>query len=113
MLTKRSSINRAKGTEEFKNKMIDREKYKDLLIEKVIQSIIDKWPLSEFQDPNFKIMIQQDNAGGHCEAEDAAIKECTFESIHLQHKIGLYCQPPNSLEMNICDLGLFNALQAE
>jgi hypothetical protein len=73
VLAKYSSVNRAAGTEEFKNKTINQEQYKELLIKHVIQAIIDKWPLSEFQNPNLKIMIQQDNASEHCEADDADI----------------------------------------
>jgi hypothetical protein len=110
VLAQRSSVNRPAGTEEFKNKMINREKYKELLMDNVIQSIIDKWPINEFTDPNFKIMIQQDNAGGHCTADDEDLLDYV-ESIHLLHKIGFYNQPPNSPETNLLDLGLFNAIE--
>jgi hypothetical protein len=110
VLAQRNSVNRAAGTKEFKNKTVDREMYKQLLMDCVVQAIIDKWPLSEFQDPNLKIMIQQDNAGGHCAADDEDLLEYV-ESIHLSHKIGFYNQPPNSPDLNVLDLGLFNALE--
>jgi hypothetical protein len=55
-------------------------------------------------------MIQQDNAGGHCTTDDEDLLEYV-KSIHLSHKIGFYNQPPNSPDLNVLDLGLFNALE--
>jgi hypothetical protein len=64
----------------------------------------------KFQDQDLKIMIQQDNAGGHCTTDDEDLLEYV-KSIHLSHKIGFYNQPPNSPDLNVLDLGLFNALE--
>jgi hypothetical protein len=36
-----------------------------------------------------------------------------IEDIGLTDKISIYTQPPNSPDLNILDLGLFNALQSE
>jgi hypothetical protein len=82
----------------------------------VLTAIIAKWPRGEFANPNFKIKIQQDNAPAHPTVDDPD----TLEAIHnleVNHiitpgKISIYCQPPNSPDLNILDLGLFNALQS-
>ena len=110
-LAKRKSKNRPAGTQEWKNDTVDQEAYKEILMEKVFQAIIDKWPLAEFSDPNFVIKVQQDGAGGHCSHNDPDIVEY-LQSIVMDHKIKMYTQPPNSPDMNILDLGLFNAIQA-
>jgi hypothetical protein len=36
-----------------------------------------------------------------------------IEDLGLTDKISIYTQPPNSPDLNILDLGLFNALQAD
>jgi hypothetical protein len=53
----------------------------------------------------------QDGAGGHCKYDDAYLTE-TLEQLGLTGKVSFYTQPPNSPDLNICDLGLFAALQA-
>jgi hypothetical protein len=112
VLAQRNSVNRAAGTTEWRNETVDKERYKDFLINNVIQAVIDKWPMAEFADPNFQILIQQDGAGGHCSHNDDDLLDY-LESIHLDHKISFYTQPPNSPDLNILDLGLFAALQAQ
>jgi hypothetical protein len=110
-LAKRSSKNRPAGTQEWQNDTVDREAYKEILMDKVFQAIIDKWPIQELSDPNMVIKVQQDGAGGHCAADDEDLLEY-LQSIHMDHKITMYTQPPNSPDLNILDLGLFNAIQA-
>jgi hypothetical protein len=110
-LAKRSSKNRPAGTQEWQNDTVDQEAYKEILMDKVFQAIIDKWPLGELADPNLVIKVQQDGAGGHCKEDDPDLLEY-LESIHMDHKIKMYTQPANSPDLNILDLGLFNALQA-
>jgi DNA-binding transcriptional regulator YhcF (GntR family) len=110
-IAKRTSKNRPAGTQEWKNDTVDREAYKEMLKEKVIQSIIEKWPAAEWSDDSVVIKIQQDGAGGHCKEDDEEIAEY-IQSIHLEDKVKLYTQPANSPDLNILDLGLFNAIQA-
>ena len=95
----------------WENKTIDHDSYRELILSDVLPAIVDKWPIQEFMDPNFKIRIQQDGAGGHCSADDREIHDWLVENGE-DDKIELYTQPANSPGLNICDLGLFAALQA-
>jgi hypothetical protein len=107
----RSSVHRPAGTMEWHNETIDNDVYRDLLVNFVLTEIMDKWPVGQWNNPNFKIRIQQDGAGGHCSHNDAFLAD-TLEELGLTDKISFYTQPPNSPDLNILDLGLFNALQA-
>ena len=54
------------------------------------------------------IFIQQDNAPSHLKLDDPLFCE------HAQRDgfdIGIICQPPNSPDFNILDLGFFRAIQ--
>jgi hypothetical protein len=77
---------------------------------------MEKWPLGEWSDPRFTIKIQQDNAGGHASANDrfitSAIRSMEQQQVFMPGKISFYAQPANSLDLNILDLGFFNALQS-
>lgn len=106
----RRSVNREAGTTEWENETIDNDAYRHLLVNKVFTAILDKWPQGQFADDTFKIKIQQDGAGGHCCHTDDYIEEA-LEILGLTDKLSLYTQPSNSPDMNLCDLGLFNALQ--
>lgn len=107
----RRSANRPAGTIEWENITIDNENYKDLLVNEVITSIMTEWPQSEWRNPNYHIFIQQDGAGGHCSHSDAYLGEA-LEAQGIAYKVSMYTQPANSPDLNILDLGLFNALQA-
>jgi hypothetical protein len=110
-LAQRNSINRPAGTLEWENETVDQELYRDLLVNKVLTSIMDKWPAADFTNPDFVIKVQQDGAGGHCKHTDTYLSEA-LEELGLTDKIKFYTQPPNSPDLNILDLGLFAALQA-
>jgi hypothetical protein len=90
--------------------------YKKYVVDKLIPATMEKWPLGEWSDPRFKIKIQQDNAGGHAGCHDPflmwAIKSMEDNHIFIPGKITLYAQPANSPNLNILDLGFFNALQS-
>ena len=62
---KRSSVNRPKGTLEWKSKGIDGKTYLQLLTEKVVPSIMCEWPRAEWNNPDFNIHMQQDGAPRH------------------------------------------------
>lgn len=103
----RSSRNRQAGTMEMKAiTSVKRETIKAFLIEKVIPAILEKWPRSEHRET---IFIQQDNARTHVPPTDpdflAAASQSGFD-------IRLTCQPPNSPDFNILDLGFFRAIQS-
>ena len=59
-LAKWKSKNRPKGTLVWKNKVVTKEVYQDLLISKLIPSILEKWPRRDMLSR--KICIQQDGA---------------------------------------------------
>ena len=55
------------------------------------------------------IVIQQDNAKPHAKADDDAINKAGKSD---GWSISLGCQPPNSPDLNVLDLGYFNAIQS-
>ena len=68
--------------------------------------IKEKWP-SNTSDCTIK--IQQDNAQPHISPMD--VEFCNaVEALDLN--VQLVCQPPNSPNMNVLDLGFFNAIQS-
>lgn len=103
---KRGSKNRAAGTMELKPMTsIKREDIKEFLIGKILPRIRERWPQEDFGKT---IYIQQDNARTHVDPRDE-----DFLAAASQHgfDIRLICQPPNSPDLNILDLGFFNAIQ--
>ena len=58
---------------------------------------------------NKTIFIQQDNAPSHLKVDDPIFCEAAKQE---GFDIRLICQPPNSLDFNILDLGFFRAIQA-
>ncbi|KAH7835594.1 hypothetical protein Vadar_027734 [Vaccinium darrowii] len=103
---KRNSKNRAAGTMETKAMTVTKDVIRSCLIEKILPAIRSKWPQSSAANP---IYIQQDNARPHIHPLDA-------EFVEAAHKDGfniqLVCQPPNSPDMNVLDLGFFRAIQS-
>ncbi|VFQ67854.1 unnamed protein product [Cuscuta campestris] len=103
---KRNSKNRAKGEVEVKAiTSVTKQITKDMLINKVIPAIQEKWPSQLSKE----IHIQQDNARPHIQGIDsdfvAAGNTNGFD-------ITLGNQPPNSLDLNVLDLGFFRAIQS-
>ncbi|WCJ31571.1 hypothetical protein M5689_013054 [Euphorbia peplus] len=104
---KRISANRVAATMETKPiSSVTRQVIRRYLIDKVLPAIREKWPREDLRNP---IYIQQDNARTHINSNDnefciAAKQDCC--------DIRLMCQPPNSPDLNILDLGFFNAIQA-
>lgn len=104
---KRSSVNRQAGTIEVKPiAKITRDVIRMFMIEKVLPAIRAKWPR---EDNNKPIYIQQDNAPSHLDLGDPQF----YEASKLEgFDIRLVCQPPNSPDFNILDLGFFRAIQS-
>ena len=65
-----------------------------------------KWPR---EDVNKPIFIQQDNAPSHLKVDDPIFCEAAKQE---GFDIRLICQPLNSPDFNILDLGFFRAIQA-
>ncbi|XP_074315129.1 uncharacterized protein LOC141651310 [Silene latifolia] len=101
----RSSKNREKGTLEVKPiESITKEVVKQCLLEKVIPAIKAKWPLNA----SGNIWIQQDNAKPHISPKDLDFLEVAKSD---GFDMELICQPPNSPDLNILDLGFFRSIQ--
>ena len=108
----RASVNRPAGTMEFHGRSVDRDTYREYLVNKVIPAIATKWPRHEWNDPSFTIYIQQDGATSHITPWDAAIDNKLVELGMQAGKVELQTQPANSPDLNLNDLGFFNSLQA-
>ena len=103
----RGSKNRPKGTLIWKNKMVTKVVYRDLLINKLIPAILDKWPRRDRMSRT--IYIQQDGAKNHIREDDAEFNNALREQ-EIDAK--LYTQTPNSPDINLLDLGFFQAIQS-
>lgn len=102
------SVNHAAGTLEMKPiTSITKEVARTFLIEKVLHAIQAKWPI---EDALMPIFIQQDNARPHIDTNDPVFCEVTTQD---GFNIKLICQPPNSPDFNMLDLGFFASLQAK
>ena len=96
---KQKSKNRPKGTLVWKNKMVTKHVYRDLLISKLIPAILEKWPSRDRMSR--RLFIQQDSANNHvCENDK------DFNNALMEQNIGaiLYMQTPNSPDINLLDL---------
>ena len=85
---------------------ITRDVIRDFMISQVSPAIRAKWPREYVDKP---IFIQHDNAPSHLKLDDPDF----YEAAKLGgFDIRLICQPPNSPDFNILDLGFFRAIQA-
>ena len=101
---KRSSANRPRGTLELKPVDVDRDIYREYLTDELIPAILTKYP-----DLERPIFLQQDNARPHIYPDDETFLEtAAFSGLDIQ----FMKQPPNSPDLNICDLSFFRAIQA-
>ena len=98
---KRSSANRPRGTLELKTVNVDRDSYREMLIDNLIPAILKKIP-----DLVTPIKIQQDNARPHIDPDDTNFVEAA-ENQGLP--VEMYCQSPQSPDFNVCDLGFFRS----
>nr|XP_017221385.1 PREDICTED: uncharacterized protein LOC108198123 [Daucus carota subsp. sativus] len=103
---RRSSVNRAAGTLETKAMTsVGRDIIRSYMIDKVLPDIRAKWPYGN----RVTIYIQQDNARTHLDPNDAQFCQAASQ---YGFDIRLMCQPSNSPDLNILDLGFFNAIQS-
>lgn len=104
---KRSSVNRASGTLETKPiTSITKEVNRMYLINKILPAIKVKWPREHALET---IYIQQDNAPVHVSVDDEEFRRAASEG---GFDIRLICQPASSPDLNVLDLGFFNAIQS-
>jgi hypothetical protein len=104
---KRNSVNRASGTLETKPiTSVTRPIIKSFMIDKVVPAMKEIWPIEE---RGFPIFIQQDNARTHIDINDEDFRRVASQD---GFDIRLMCQPANSPDLNVLDLGFFNAIQS-
>jgi hypothetical protein len=103
---RRSSKYRKRGTLEVHDVTVDTDLYEEYLVEKLLPAIVEKCPASMTAKT---IYIQQDNASSH----KAASKGQRFQNCckDLGLDVVLTFQPPNSPDLNVLDLSIFNGLQ--
>ena len=106
-LAQRKSKNRPKGMPVWKNKIMTKEVYRDLLIMKLIPAIMERWPLSDRNSR--KIFIRQDGAKNHIH-EDNKLFNAALEENGVNAE--LYTQSATSPDVNLLDLGFFRAIQS-
>ncbi|GMF51686.1 unnamed protein product [Phytophthora fragariaefolia] len=102
---KRSSRNRPVGTMVPCAVSVSKTSYRKMLIEKVLPAIQEKFPGA---NEGMRIVVQQDNASPRIPPDDAAWTQAVVAS---GCNVRLNFQPPNSPDMNVLDLAVFNALQ--
>ncbi|MCH88251.1 transposase [Trifolium medium] len=104
---KRSSANRVAGTLETKPiTSITKEVSRMFLINKVLPAIKEKWPREHAHET---IFIQQDNAPCHVSPDDEEFRRAASEG---GFDFRLICQPANSPDLNILDLGFSSGIQS-
>ena len=99
--------NRPKGMLVWKNKMVTKDVYRDLLINKLIPAILDKWPRRDRMSRT--IYIQQDGAKNHIREDNEEFNNALTEQ---EINAKLYTQTLNSPDVNLLDLGFFRAIQS-
>ena len=87
--------------------MVTKVVYRDLLINNLIPAILDKWPRRDRMSRT--ICIQQDGAKNHIREDDNEFNNTLTEQ-EIDAK--LYTQTPNSPDVNLLDLGFFQAIQS-
>ena len=84
-----------------------KEVYRELLISKLLPAIVEKWPWMDRLSR--KIWIQQDGAKSHIKTDDDDFEQALQD---LELNAGLYTQAANSPDVNLLDLGFFQAIQS-
>ena len=98
---------RLRGTLVWKNKVVTKEVYRELLLSKFSLAIIEKWPQADRLSR--KICIQQDSAKSHIGEDDKEFYDALAEQ---DINVELNTQAVNSPDVNLLDLRLFQAIQS-
>src|SRR5687767_4394409 len=93
---------------------MDKPRYAEFLITKLLPSIDEKWPrklevLGRMIEQT--VMIQQDNARAHLTPQEFAYLTRNIKIPGI--KVVLMYQPSNSPDLNVLDLALFWSLERE
>jgi len=106
----RDSVNRPAGAQLFEPESIDMDKHRCMMINNVLPAILTEFPTCEMNRYEH-IVIQQDGAPTHIYPRDQEWME-TLTDFGFEDKIKSITQPASSPDLNVNDLGFFNALQA-
>ncbi|KAJ4438478.1 hypothetical protein ANN_14423 [Periplaneta americana] len=79
-----------------------------MLITKLIPTVNAKWPPGP-RTGRIQVSVQQDNVRSHITPNDRTLMDAAAAS---RITLELVCQPPNSLDMNVLDLGYFRTIQS-
>ena len=101
----RASRLRPRGTIITRPVPVNKERYRDFLMNKVVPAIKVKWGTRV----NRNIVIQQDGASAHINEDDPAFVAAGSEGTW---NIRLETQPAKSPDFNVLDLSFFRALQS-
>ncbi|KAH9136838.1 hypothetical protein AeRB84_018170 [Aphanomyces euteiches] len=99
----RGSRNRPAGTMVTKVCNVTAEAYRDFVVNKVIPAV-----KSEMPSTSKCVVLQHDNATPHRSVDDAVLSPCCTDGWTFR----VSCQPPNSPDPNVLDLGFFASIQA-
>lgn len=101
----RSSTNRAKGTLIKKSKNVDKEEYKNLLINEVTPATFLKW----LEKTPWKIKMEHEYGPAHVQRNDVDVVAAGYRR---RTTIVLDAQLPNSPDFNVLDLGMFARMRS-
>jgi hypothetical protein len=106
----RKSKYRPAGAPVWENESVDRDTYRQYMLDKVIPAILEKFPMRILQNGGVK--IQQDGAKSHIPDNDKEWLDA-IQSIYDEYKlkIQIYTQPAQSPNTNINDLAFFRSIQ--
>ncbi|ETW02055.1 hypothetical protein H310_05669 [Aphanomyces invadans] len=107
-LTQHRSVNRPAGTPILSTITVTNPVYRNYLVERVLPAIKRQW-VWDNDDTDGTIYIEQDNARPHISVDDADFVQAAIAD---GWKIKLTCQPPQSPDLNVLDLGFFNSIQS-
>jgi hypothetical protein len=104
---KRRSANREKGAPTWENHSVDRDKYRQMMIDLVLPAVLEKFPTAYLDRKGVK--IQQDGAKSHILPDDPEWIEAVKET---GCQITLVTQPAQSPDLNINDLAFFASIMS-
>lgn len=106
-VAQRTSKNRPTGTVETEPiTSVTRAEYVVMLLDNVLPAIAAKFPRRSRRSV---IYLQQDNAKPHIKDDDSIVSEAGRQ---LRLDLHVLCQPPNSPDFNVLDLGYFRSIQS-
>jgi hypothetical protein len=110
---KRDSIDRPAGTACWFKETCDRDTHREMMRNCVVLAICAEWPDGACRNQHLKIHVQQDSAPGHFNETTDTEWISHLKEMELSDKLVLHSQPAQSPDLNLCDLGLCNAIQSD